>query len=119
MKPDRPIPLIPDHTLLKQIGKGAYGEVWMARNIMGAWRAVKIVYRNSFGSSRPFEREFQGIQKFEPVSRTHESQIDVLHVGRNEADTHFYYVMELADDCVLERDIVPETYRPHTLRSDL
>src|SRR5215471_14805246 len=89
-------PVIPDHELLRKIGGGAYGEVWLARNILGGWRAVKIVYRNSFDHDRPFEREFAGIQKFEPISRTHESQVDILHVGRGEG--YFYYVMELADD---------------------
>src|SRR5215471_5700474 len=88
-------PTIPDHELLKKIGGGSYGEVWLARNILGAYRAVKIVYRSSFDHDRPFEREFAGIQKFEPISRTHESQVDILHVGRGEG--YFYYVMELAD----------------------
>src|SRR5689334_3982955 len=111
MNPNHPTPVVPDHMLLRKIGKGAYGEVWIGRNIMGTWRAVKVVYRDSFGSSRPFDREFQGIQKFEPVSRAHESQIDVLHVGRNDAEGYFYYVMELADDCVSGRDIVAEAYR--------
>ena len=45
---------------------------------------------------RSGEREFAGIQRFEPISRTHESQLNILHVGR--AEDGFYYVMELADD---------------------
>src|SRR5437016_3620451 len=65
---------------------------------MGTHRAVKVVYRTTFDHDRPFEREFEGIQKFEPISRMHESQVDILHVGRNEKDGYFYYVMELADD---------------------
>src|SRR5439155_26698660 len=28
----------------------------------------------------------------------HESQVDILHVGRNDGAGYFYYVMELADD---------------------
>src|SRR5262245_11395414 len=89
-------PAIPDHELLRKIGGGSYGEVCLSRNVLGSWRAVKIVYRNSFDHDRPFEREFAGIQKFEPISRTHESQVDIPHVGRG--DGYFYYVMELADD---------------------
>jgi tetratricopeptide (TPR) repeat protein len=89
-------PTIPDHELIRPIGGGSYGEVWLACNIMGTYRAVKIVYRRNFASDRPFEREFRGIQKFEPISRSHESQVDILHIGRGEG--YFYYVMELADD---------------------
>ena len=78
-------PVIPDHTLLRVIGKGSYGEVWLARNVMGTPRAVKIVHRRAFDSDRPYEREFAGIRRFEPVSRSHPSQINVLHVGRDDA----------------------------------
>src|SRR5437016_2484840 len=93
-----PIPHVPDHELVRTIGAGSYGEVWLARSIVGVYRAVKVVYRTTFESERPFEREFIGIQKFEPVSRTHEGLMDVLQIGRNDAEGYFYYVMELADD---------------------
>jgi WD40 repeat protein/serine/threonine protein kinase len=89
-------PVIPDHDAIKLIGRGSYGEVWLARNVMGSLRAVKIIYRDAFDEEKPYEREFEGIRKFEPVSRTHPSQVSVLHVGRGVGS--FYYVMELADD---------------------
>src|SRR5215207_9515040 len=95
---EHPPPQIPDHELIHRIGAGSYGEVWLARSITGMYRAVKVVYRSSFDSDRPFEREFAGIRRFEPISRSHESQVDILHIGRNETDSYFYYVMELADD---------------------
>jgi len=97
-------PSIPDHELLKIIGGGSYGEVWLARSAMGTYRAVKIVHRMTFDHDRPFEREFAGIQKFEPISRSHEGLVDLLQVGRNEADGYFYYVMELADSAEDERE---------------
>lgn len=37
----RPTPSIPDHEVVRQIGSGAYGEVWLAKSLTGAWRAVK------------------------------------------------------------------------------
>jgi serine/threonine protein kinase len=91
-------PRVPDHELLRPIGFGSYGEVWLARSVMGTYRAVKVVYRKTFESDRPFEREFIGIRNFEPVSRTHDGLMHVLQIGRNDADGYFYYVMELADD---------------------
>jgi len=91
-------PAIPDHQLLRKIGGGSYGEVWLARNVLGAYRAVKIVHRTNFDHDRPFEREFGGIQKFEPISRSHQGLVDLLQVGRNNAESYFYYVMELADE---------------------
>lgn len=93
-----PPPVVPDHALLRRIGGGSYGEVWLARNVVGTYRAVKVVYRDRFGSARPYEREFQGMQHYEPVSRRHEGLVDVLQIGRSEDDAFFYYVMELADD---------------------
>lgn len=88
---------IPDHDLIKLIGKGEYGVVWLARNALGGYRAVKIIDRGAFDDERPYEREFSAIRVFEPISRTHPSQIDILHVGRNDPEGYFYYVMELAD----------------------
>ena len=94
---DLPPPAIPGHQLLRRIARGAYGEVWLARNDLGEHRAVKIVRRDSFDNPRPYDRELAGLRRYEPVSREHEGLVDVLQVGRNDAEGYFYYVMELAD----------------------
>ena len=106
---------IPDHQLLRCIGRGSYGAVWLARNSMGIYRAVKIVYRKSFDDQRPFDRELSGIRKFEPVSRSHQGFVDVLHVGINQQEGYFYYVMELGDDRASGQNIDPDNYSPQTL----
>src|ERR1041385_2812315 len=91
-------PPVPDYELIRQIGGGAYGEVWLGRSTAtGILRAVKIVYRRTFDDERPYEREFEGIQRFERLSREHPGQLALFHVGRNAAAGCFYYVMELAD----------------------
>ena len=97
LKPSAGTPRVPDHELIRPIGRGSYGEVWLARNIMGVWRAVKVVTRANFDSDRPFEREFAGIQRYEPISRTGEGLVPILHVGSPGGKRSFYYVMELAD----------------------
>jgi WD40 repeat protein len=108
---------VPDHTLVRRIGEGAYGEVWLARSALGTWRAVKFVRRGAFAEDRPFEREFAGIKSFEPISRSHESQLNILHVGR--AEDGFYYVMELADDLGRGQEMDATSYTPRNLRHEL
>src|SRR5215510_1602719 len=95
--PSRPPPPIPNHELIARIGGGSYGEVWLARSITGALRAVKVIWRSHFSSERPYEREFRGIVQFEPISRSHPGVVNVLHVGRDDSAGCFFYVMELAD----------------------
>ena len=129
---------IPDHELLGLIGRGSYGEVWLARNAIGTLRAVKIVHREGFGRVEHFEREFKGLLKFEPISRSHDGLVDVLQIGRRDDAGYFFYVMELADasevpsaTCQVSSGkgasaqapytshLTPDTYSPRTLRSEL
>lgn len=125
----QPVPRIADHQLLQRIGCGSYGDVWLARSVLGTLRAVKIVYLARFKEDRPYERQFQGIVKYEPISRTHEGLLQVLHVGRDDEIGCFFYVMELADDVKGTKEsgkeprtssspLVPK-YCPRTLASDL
>lgn len=141
--------MVPDYELLRRVGVGAYGEIWLARSTAtGVMRAAKLVWRHSFDDDRPFQREFDGIQRFEGISRGHPSQLALFHIGRNDAAGYFYYVMELADAVGGPRaepgtpehePTVPEAdfrapgfrpasdlgprdldlYVPHTLRADL
>jgi serine/threonine protein kinase len=83
-------PRIPDLELLRCIGHGSYGEVWLARNILSTYRAVKIINRKAFRDQEAFEREFLGLQRFEPVSREHDGFVAILHVGRNRAGSFFH-----------------------------
>jgi serine/threonine protein kinase len=116
---DVPPQLVADHELLRRIGVGAYGEVWLARSVTGVYRAVKVLRRDRFEHDRIYEREFTGLKRFEPISRLHPGLIDVLQVGRDDQAGYFYYVMELADPADSAPgggEILPESYVPLTLR---
>jgi WD40 repeat protein len=45
--------------------------------------------------------------------------LDVLHIGINDEEGYFYYVMELGDDWKSGQDIQPESYVPRTLSKEI
>ena len=117
-------PRIPDHELLARIGEGAFGEVWLAAatSLAGAYRAVKIVYRNSLKGDG-YDRELRGIQQFERIAREHPNLVNILHVGELKEAKCFFYVMELADNVRTPADnpgaMNPATYKARTLEAEL
>ena len=111
-------PVVPDHQLIRIIGEGSGGQVWLATNVLGTYRAVKVVY-GSPGSLRALEREFNGILKYEPLSRLHDGLVDILQVGYNHEAGYFYYVMELADDAANGQLFDPQLYVPRTVALDM
>ncbi|HTI99406.1 MAG TPA: serine/threonine-protein kinase [Dongiaceae bacterium] len=110
-----PAPVIPEHTLLRVIGRGSSGRVWLAQSTLGTYRAVKVIPAVAQARFGGYEREVSGILKFEPLSRQHDGLVDILQVGFDAERQFFYYVMELADDVVLGQQIQPKTYLPQTL----
>lgn len=125
-------PVLPNHTLYRRIGRGSYGEVWLATDAMEKWRAVKVVFRRRDGSAdHGYEREFKAIKRYDGICHSDASLMPILNVGRDAADRYFYYSMELADDArtgtrlaapaatAAERQTPVEAYEPHTLRADL
>lgn len=108
-------PPVADYELLRQVGRGSYGDVWLARGITGLYRAVKIVWRDRFKDNAPYEREFKGLSDFMRLTQGEVRQLALLHVGRDDTRGFFYYVMELADDVVTGNQIDPLRYEPLTL----
>ena len=115
-KPSPRPPDIPGHELVRLIGRGAYGDVWLGRNVLGSYRAIKIVRRDNFDEQRPYDREYEGVRNFEPLSLSHANQISILHVGRNDEAGFFYYVMDLADP--LEESIQPTNSSPDSSKTN-
>lgn len=113
-------PIVPDHDIVRMIGSGAYGEVWLARSVTGAYRAVKVVWREDFADEALFIREFEGVLNYEPIARDIPGLVHILHVGQHRGDNpHYFYVMELADDAYTGIHLEPESYVPRTLQSDM
>ncbi len=113
------LPDAPDYKLFNPpFGEGAYGKVWLARNAAGQWRALKAVYLANFDQNPdPYEREFNGIKKYQPVSDQHPGLLRVEFVSEKLAG-YFYYVMELGDPLEPGWEGEPSTYKPRDLVSE-
>jgi serine/threonine protein kinase len=117
--PVEEMPDAPDYKLFNPpFGEGAYGKVWLARNATGQWRALKVVYLANFDQNPdPYEREFNGIKKYQPVSDKHPGLLQVEFVSEKQAG-YFYYVMELGDPLEPGWEQEPSTYKPRDLVSE-
>lgn len=124
---DAGAPVIPEHEVFRCIGEGSYGRVWLARTVLGSWRAVKVVRRDLFQDAVSYEREYSGLRRFEPLSRSHAGLVGILQCGEEAGGGGFHYVMELADDASgagtagsgVGEVADPARYRPLTLSERL
>ncbi len=103
-------PIISDYELVRVLGEGGFGQVWLAKSKTGVYRAVKILQRSALS-----EVEFNGIRTYERQARGHPNLIDVRHVG--ESAGCWYYVMELADGVDTAQTFSDDDYEPKTLQA--
>ena len=112
-------PDVPGFDLIRPIGKGGFGEVWLATNhATGRLRAVKIIAAARSGTVDPAGREITSIIRLEAnLHRQHPNLVNIHHVG--ECPGHIFFVMDLADDLTGNPGSADQGYRPATLQSRL
>ena len=104
-----------EYTLLKEIGRGASGSVWLAMSSKGLYYAIKKVSRDDIGDEA-YIREMRGISSYASLA-WYNGLVPVYDFWEDSEAGQFYCVMALADDEKHERSITPETYKPKTLAS--
>ena len=107
--------LLPQYTLVREIGRGEYGVVHLARR-GDAWYAVKVVRRPAEGDVRPFERELRGVRTVRRLPPL-DGLVRIHDVDEAPDGTSFAYAMDLADPELDGPGPGEEGFRPRTLAS--
>lgn len=100
-------------SLAQEIGRGAYGVVYMATGPDGTRAAVKVCRREDAGDEC-FERELRGAKLFKSIP-PQEGLVRMRDLV--ETDWGFYTVLDLADDEFFGSSNSAQGYRPKTLAS--
>jgi len=113
------VPDVPDFDLIRPVGSGGFGEVWLATNrTTGQLRAVKVIPLHSSGQADPAAREISSLTRLDANSRCrHPNLLQIHHVGKTAR--HLFYVMDPADDVSGEPASDKPDYRPATLQTML
>lgn len=106
---------IPDLELVRCIGRGAYGEVWLGLNkVTRHLSAIKIIRLSSPNASDKLGREIVSLIRFEAgVRSSHENLLEIHHVGQT--SDCLFYLSPLADDVAGGPASADPNYRPATL----
>ncbi len=119
MEVETPNAVIPGYDLLKKIGHGASGTVWLAiEPVSGRLVAVKILHEACSDGS-VHVRELDGIRQIKNISEGSSEIVRILKV--DQAGGRYYYSMELADDVRTNQPLISSAddiaaYEPHTLK---
>lgn len=90
-------PTIPGYTLLSPIGRGAYGEVFLAEDAAGRRLALKVVSPRPELTDKMLQRELGGLKRFLAVAESDPHLVRIHELIENLPCGGFAYAMELAD----------------------
>ncbi len=112
-------PDVPDFDLIRLIGSGGFGQVWLAVNrTTGRLRAVKVIPLHRSGPADPAAREISSLTRLEANLRCqHPNLLNIHHVGQTAE--HLFYVMDPADDISGGPASDQPDYQPATLQARL
>ncbi len=112
-------PEVPDFDLVRAVGSGGFGQVWLATNrTTGQLCAIKLIALQQTGPAAPAVREISSLVRLEANARCrHPNLLEIHHVGKTA--THLFYVMDPADDAAGGAASADPGYRPATLESRL
>jgi serine/threonine protein kinase len=107
--------MVPDIELIRPIGEGGFGQVWLGRNqTTGQLRAVKVITLGGAPARDRAGREITSLTRLEAnLRRQHPNLLTIHHVGKT--DQCLFYVMDPADDLDGGPATTRESYRPATL----
>jgi len=112
--------LILDYELVRVCGEGAFGKVWIVKDRVGAFRAMKVIMLGKLVGMGVSQRELEALGTYCRNVPTHVNLVQIFHIGQTE--DLLYYTMELADDLISRRPIrkkLSSKYQPLTLRGVL
>jgi len=112
-------PDVPDFDLIRRIGEGGFGQVWLAANrTTGQLRAVKVIPLCRSDRADRAGREITSLTRLEAnLRRRHPNLLNIHHVGKT--TDHLFYTMDAADDVSGTSASLQSDYQPATLRSRL
>ena len=110
------LPVIPGYALISPIGRGAYGEVFLAEDASGRRVALKVVTPRPELTDQMLQREHGGLKRFLAVAESDPHLVRIHEMVENLPCGGFAYAMELADS--VEGHGVAD-YAPLTLRHRL
>ncbi|MGE3164603.1 MAG: SUMF1/EgtB/PvdO family nonheme iron enzyme [Planctomycetota bacterium] len=98
---------IPDYEMLRCIGQGGFGQVWLARNRLARHLcALKVVARGQ-------DAELQGVREFMRCGQQCPNLVPIEHVGQVRG--RLYYTMPLADSAGVGPVVTVSDYEALTL----